>query len=67
MSQLHPPQRSATAANSGRATRARRYPITLGSRRQQRRDTRTAWARQRAGLPAEPGIITAEWPYAGTG
>jgi hypothetical protein len=49
------------------STRSRRYSVTLGSRRQQRRDTRTAWTREQAGLPAEPGIITADWHYAGTG
>jgi hypothetical protein len=43
------------------STRSRRYSVTLGSRRQERRDTRTAWTRQQAGLPAQPGIITAKW------
>jgi hypothetical protein len=39
----------------------------LAYRRQERRDTRTAWTRQQAGLAAEPGVITAEWHYGGTG
>jgi hypothetical protein len=47
------------------STRSRRYSVTLGSRRQGRRDTRTAWIRQQHGLPAQPGIITAGWHYAG--
>lgn len=47
------------------STRSRRYSVTLTSRRDERRDTRTAWARQQAGLPAQPGVITAEWHYAG--
>jgi len=47
------------------STRSRRYSVTLASRRQERRDTRTAWAREQSGLPAQPGVITAEWHYAG--
>jgi hypothetical protein len=47
------------------STRSRRYSVTLGSRRQHRRDTRTTWTRQQHGLPAQPGIITADWHYAG--
>jgi hypothetical protein len=49
------------------STHSRRYSVTLRSRRQERRDTRTAWTRQQAGLPDQPGIITSEWHYAGTG
>ena len=47
------------------STRSRQYSVTLGSRRQERRQTRTAWIRQQQGLPAVPGVITAEWHYAG--
>ncbi len=47
------------------STRSRQYSVTLGSRRQERRDTRTAWIRQQHGLPAVPGAITADWHYAG--
>jgi hypothetical protein len=43
------------------STRSRRYSVTLTSRRQERRDTRTAWTRPQNGLPAEPGVITSEW------
>jgi len=46
-------------------TRSRRYSVTLSSRRAERRQTRTAWIRQQAGLPATPGPITASWHYAG--
>jgi hypothetical protein len=49
------------------STRSRRYSITLRSRRQERRATRTAWTRQQQGLPATPGITTSDWHYAGTG
>jgi hypothetical protein len=47
------------------STRSRRYSVTLTSRRQERRAARAAWAREQAGLPADPGVITAEWHYAG--
>ena len=47
------------------STRSRRYSITLTSRWQERRDTRTAWIRDQLGLPAAPGAITASWHYAG--
>jgi hypothetical protein len=47
------------------STRSRRYSVTLTSRRQERRDTGTAWIRQQHGLPAQPGLITASWRYAG--
>jgi Replication initiator protein, pSAM2 len=47
------------------STRSRRYSVTLGSRRDQRRQARTAWIRQQHGLPAQPGVITAEWNYSG--
>lgn len=47
------------------STRSRRYSVTLSSRRQERRDTRTAWIRERQGLPATTGVITADWHYAG--
>jgi hypothetical protein len=46
------------------STLSRRYSITLASRRDERRQARTAWARHQAGLPAQPGVITAEWHYA---
>ncbi len=49
------------------STRSRRYSVTLASRRQERRDTRTTWIRDQHGLPATLGIITSEWHYAGTG
>jgi len=48
------------------STRSRRYSVTLSSRRDERRHTRTAWIRQQRGLPAETGLITSEWHYAGT-
>ena len=47
------------------STRSRRYSVTLSSRRNERRQARTAWIRDHLGLPAQPGVITAEWHYAG--
>ncbi|MGB6456570.1 MAG: replication initiator [Streptosporangiaceae bacterium] len=47
------------------STRSRRYSVTLGSRRDERRRARTTWIREHHGLPAAPGVITAEWHYAG--
>lgn len=43
------------------STRSRRSSVTLGSRRRERRDTRT----RQHGLPDQPGIITSDWHYAG--
>lgn len=47
------------------STRSRRYSVTLTSRRAERQQARMAWTRQQAGLPAQPGVITAQWHYAG--
>lgn len=47
------------------STRSRRYSVTLTSRRTERQQARAAWTRQQSGLPAQPGVITAEWHYAG--
>jgi hypothetical protein len=47
------------------STRSRRYSVTLASRRAERQQARAAWSREQAGLPAQPGIISAEWHYAG--
>ena len=54
---------SATAAGSPAAPPLLHHPhITPGD---QRRQARTAWIRDHLGLPAEPGIITTSWHYAG--
>jgi Replication initiator protein, pSAM2 len=47
------------------STRSRRYSVTLASRRAERQQARAAWTRQQSGLPAQPGVISAEWHYAG--
>jgi hypothetical protein len=47
------------------STRSRRYSVTLSSRRDERRHARTTWIRQQNGLPDQPGVITAQWHYAG--
>jgi hypothetical protein len=47
------------------STRSRRYSVTLASRRAERQQARAAWTRQQAGLPAQAGLISAEWHYAG--
>jgi hypothetical protein len=47
------------------STRSRRYSVTLASRRSERQQARAAWTRQHSGLPAQPGVISAEWHYAG--